>query len=51
MGAPAAVAGIYGMNLPDMPELYSRYGLAIVLGVMAAIRLGLYVRFKKRRWL
>ena len=51
LGAPAAVAGIYGMNLPNMPELYSGYGLSIVVGVMVAICLGLYVRFKKRRWL
>lgn len=51
LGAPTAVAGIYGMNLPNMPGLYSGYGLSIVVGVMVAICLGLYVRFKKRRWL
>jgi magnesium transporter len=51
LGAPTAVAGIYGMNLPNMPELYSGYGLSVVAGVMVAICLGLYVRFKKRRWL
>jgi len=43
-----AIAGIYGMNFKFMPELEWRYGYFAVLGVMAAISLGLFVYFKKR---
>jgi magnesium transporter len=43
-----AIAGIYGMNFKFMPELEWRYGYFVVLGIMAAISLGLYFYFKKR---
>ena len=36
------------MNFKFMPELEWRYGYFFVLGVMAAISLGLYFYFKKR---
>jgi len=45
------IAGIYGMNFEVMPELSSRNGYFIVLGVMAAIALGLLWGFRSRRWL
>jgi magnesium transporter len=51
LGAPTAIAGIYGMNFPNMPELQSPYGYPIVVGLMLSLCLGLYVRFKKLRWL
>ena len=51
LGAPTAIAGIYGMNFPNMPELHATYVYPIVVGVMLAICLGLYVRFKRLRWL
>jgi magnesium transporter len=51
LGAPTAIAGIYGMNFPNMPALHAPYGYAIVVGVMLSICVGLYVRFKKLRWL
>ena len=51
MGASTAIAGIYGMNFPNMPELHTPYGYPIVIGVMLLICVGLYVRFKKLRWL
>ena len=51
LSAPAAIAGIYGMNFPSMPKLHAPYGVAIVVGVAVLICVGLYVRFKKRRWL
>jgi magnesium transporter len=50
VGAPTAIAGIYGMN-PNMPELHALYGYPIVVGVMLSLCLGLYVRFRKLRWL
>ena len=51
LGAPAAIAGVYGINLSNMPELHARYGIPLVVAAMLAICVGLYVRFRKRRWL
>jgi magnesium transporter len=51
LGAPTAIAGIYGMNFANMPELQARYGYPIVVGLILSICLGLYIRFKKLRWL
>jgi magnesium transporter len=51
LGAPTAIAAIYGMNFPHVPALHTHHGYLIVLGVMLSICLGLYVRFKKLRWL
>ncbi|GAA4122067.1 magnesium/cobalt transporter CorA [Knoellia locipacati] len=48
---PTMIAGIYGMNFDFMPELRWHYGYFIVLGVMAAACTGLYVTFKRVRWL
>jgi magnesium transporter len=44
------IAGIYGMNFSNMPELGTRYGYFIVLGVMAVIFAGMLVLFKRRKW-
>ena len=51
LGVPAAIAGVYGMNAANMSELQATYGYPGVLAVMLAICLGLYVRFKRLRWL
>jgi magnesium transporter len=51
LAVPTAIAGIYGMNFDNMPELRTEYGYFIVIGVIAAICIGLYVRFKKAHWL
>jgi magnesium transporter len=51
LGVPAAIAGIYGMTFPNIPGLHAPYGYAIVIGAMMSICLGLYIRFKKLRWL
>jgi len=45
------VAGIYGMNFANMPELEWRYGYFIILIVMAVIGISLVVYFRRRRWL
>lgn len=45
------VTGIYGMNFDNMPELHSRFGYFVVLGVMLTLGLGMYVLFKKKDWL
>jgi magnesium transporter len=48
---PTMIAGIYGMNFDDMPELRWRYGYFVVLGLMAVLCLGIYRAFKRSRWL
>jgi magnesium transporter len=51
LAVPTAVAGIYGMNFDYLPELHWRYGYFVVLGAIAAISGGLFVRFKRIGWL
>lgn len=51
LAVPTAIAGIYGMNFDFMPELKWEYGYFIVLGAIAAICVGLWVRFRKIGWL
>ena len=45
------LAGIYGMNFENMPELKSRSGYYILLGVMGVIAFILLLVFRRRRWL
>jgi len=48
---PTAVAGIYGMNFENMPELTWHFGYFGVLGLLASGCIGLYVSFKHYGWL
>ena len=48
---PTAIAGVYGMNFDNMPELHWRYGYFIALGVIAGACLALYRLFRKNGWL
>jgi magnesium transporter len=38
---PTMVAGIYGMNFDNVPELHYHWGYFIVLGSMAVVVFGL----------
>jgi magnesium transporter len=51
LAVPTAVAGIYGMNFRDMPELDYDYGYETVLVAMVVICGVLYWRFRKSGWL
>lgn len=51
LAVPTAIAGIYGMNFKNMPELETQYGYFVVLAVIAVLCSILYVRFKKAGWL
>lgn len=51
LAVPTAVAGIYGMNFSNMPELKAEYGYQVVLAVIAAMCAVLYWRFRKSGWL
>jgi len=48
---PTAIAGIYGMNFAEMPELRWRFGYPFVLAVIFGLCGLLYVRFKQAKWL
>jgi magnesium transporter len=48
---PTMIAGIYGMNFDNMPELHWHYSYFVAVGFMAAACLGLYVTFKRVNWL
>lgn len=43
------VAGIYGMNFDNMPELQWQSGYFLTLGVMAVIAIIIYLWFKRKR--
>ena len=45
------LAGIYGMNFENMPELKSRSGYFVLLGAMLSIAAVLLLVFRRRRWL
>jgi magnesium transporter len=51
LATPTAVAGVYGMNFDHMPELRWTYGYPAVMGLIFAICLGLYITFKRTKWL
>jgi magnesium transporter len=45
------VAGIYGMNFTNMPELSWMYGYPAALGVMIALTVVLWFLFRRQHWL
>jgi magnesium transporter len=51
LAVPTAIAGIYGMNFKNMPELDTPYGYFVVLGLMGMFCLFLFIRFKRGKWL
>ena len=51
VAVPTMLAGIYGMNFKHMPELDWHWGYPVALGVMVAIDVYLFARFRKTGWL
>ncbi|PAT10869.1 magnesium transporter [Corynebacterium hadale] len=49
--APTMIAGIYGMNFENMPELSWTYGYPVVLIVMFASMAIMYWWFRRNNWL
>ncbi len=45
------LAGIYGMNFENMPELKWQYGYFILLGIMFVIAVAMTLFFRRRKWL
>lgn len=48
---PTMIAGIYGMNFENMPELSWKWGYPAALALMTTICSALYVAFRRNRWL
>jgi len=51
VAVPTMIAGIYGMNFKNMPELGWAWGYPCAVGLMVAIDAYLFVRFRKAKWL
>ena len=45
------IAGIYGMNFENIPELKFKYGYFVLWGVMIVIFLAMLYYFKRKEWL
>lgn len=45
------IAGVYGMNFDNMPELHYKNSYFILLGVMAVIFVMMLVYFRRKKWL
>ncbi|MCA0154212.1 magnesium/cobalt transporter CorA [Winogradskyella vincentii] len=45
------IAGIYGMNFDNIPELHYKYSYYILWGIMIMLFLGMIYYFKKKKWL
>jgi magnesium transporter len=51
LAIPTMIAGIYGMNFKNMPELEWEYGYPVSIVAMVLIDFFLYTRFRKSGWL
>ena len=51
IAVPTAIAGLYGMNFENMPELGWSLGYPIVLGAIVVVCVSLYTYFRRIGWL
>ncbi len=51
VAVPTMIAGIYGMNFENIPELTKSLGYPVTVAVMVAIDGYLFYRFRKAKWL
>ena len=45
------IAGVYGMNFNNMPELHYKYGYYVVWAVMIVLFILMLIYFRRKRWL
>lgn len=45
------IAGVYGMNFENMPELSWKYSYFVILGLMLLIFILMLIYFKRKKWL
>lgn len=51
LGVPTAIAALHGVAFPDTTVLDDAARVALVAGATLAVCVGLYIRFRKARWL
>lgn len=51
VAVPTMIAGVYGMNFDNMPELTWAWGYPFALGLMVVLDGYLFHRFRKAKWL
>jgi magnesium transporter len=51
IAVPTLIAGIYGMNFNNMPELQWEYGYVLATAVMVFTDIYLFYRLRKAKWL
>lgn len=51
LAAPTLITSWYGMNFEHMPELAWPWAYPLMIGGVGAVCLGLYLAFKRARWL
>ncbi|PTT23394.1 magnesium transporter CorA [Chryseobacterium sp. HMWF028] len=44
------IAGVYGMNFDNMPELHHKYGYFITLGAMATVMISTFIYVRRKQW-
>ncbi|KFF18711.1 MULTISPECIES: CorA family divalent cation transporter [Chryseobacterium] len=44
------IAGLYGMNFENMPELHHKYGYFITVGVMALVVICTFIYARRKQW-
>ncbi|UYQ92864.1 magnesium/cobalt transporter CorA [Chitinophaga horti] len=50
MAPLTVIAGIYGMNFDNIPELHTKNGYFVTLGIMGVMLVSMIVFFRKRGW-
>jgi magnesium transporter len=45
------IAGVYGMNFTNMPELEYKYGYFVILGIMVLVLIGMLIFLRRKKWL
>lgn len=45
------IAGVYGMNFENMPELKTQNGYYFVWAIMLSVIIGLLIYFKRKKWM
>ncbi len=44
------IAGVYGMNFDNMPELHFKYGYFVIIGFMISVFLFMLIYFRGKKW-
>jgi magnesium transporter len=51
VAVPTLIAGLYGMNFQNMPELSWKLGYPMAIGLMTLVDVLLFRRLRRARWL